>query len=88
MFDADRNRDKAAETERDAIPEADLSSLAQSDSLRLYLREISRITLLSAAKESRLAELAEQGDREARNHLVITSLEQRSDAKRRGSAGR
>jgi len=45
MFDTD----KSAEPEREAIQESDLSSLAQSDSLRLYLREISRISLLSAA---------------------------------------
>ncbi|WP_242527242.1 sigma-70 family RNA polymerase sigma factor [Ktedonosporobacter rubrisoli] len=74
MFDADRNRDKAAETERESIPEAELSSLAQSDSLRLYLREISRIPLLSAASESRLAERAEQGDGDARNHLIEANL--------------
>ena len=62
MFDADRDRDKANEPERETIQDADLSSLAQSDSLRLYLREISRIPLLSAGKESHLAERAEQGE--------------------------
>src|SRR6266704_743929 len=56
------------------LQEAELSSLAQSDSLRLYLREISRIPLLSAASESRLAERAEQGNREARNHLIEANL--------------
>jgi RNA polymerase primary sigma factor len=74
MFNADPDRDKAAETERDQLPEADLNGLAQSDSLRLYLREISRIPLLSAANEARLAELAEQGDRDARNHLIEANL--------------
>ena len=74
MFDADRDRDKANEPERETIPDADLSSLAQSDSLRLYLREISRIQLLSAVTESRLAERAEQGDRDARNHLIEANL--------------
>lgn len=74
MFDADRDRDKASELERETIPDADLSSLAQSDSLRLYLREISRIELLTAAKEARLAERAEQGDRDARNHLIEANL--------------
>jgi hypothetical protein len=74
MFDAERDRDKAAETERDTMQDTDLSSLAQSDSLRLYLREISRIPLLSAVSESRLAERAEQGDREARNHLIEANL--------------
>jgi RNA polymerase primary sigma factor len=74
MFNADPDRDKAAETEHDNLPEADLNNLAQSDSLRLYLREISRIPLLSAASEAHLAELAEQGDRDARNHLIEANL--------------
>ncbi len=70
MFEAD----KPAEPERYAIPESDLNSLAQSDSLRLYLREISRISLLSASKESYLAERAEQGSRDARNDLIEANL--------------
>ncbi|HCI78279.1 MAG TPA: RNA polymerase subunit sigma [Ktedonobacter sp.] len=74
MFDADRDRDKAADLERDTLQDADLSNLAQSDSLRLYLREISRIPLLSAASEVRLAERAERGDKEARNHLIEANL--------------
>src|SRR5438876_4664129 len=73
MFDAERDRDKT-ENERESIPEADISNLAQSDSLRLYLREISRIPLLSATSESRIAERAEQGDRDARNHLIEANL--------------
>ncbi len=70
MFEAD----KPAEPERETIHDSDLSSLAQSDSLRLYLREISRISLLSAAKEAYLAERAEQGDRDARNSLIEANL--------------
>lgn len=70
MFEAD----KPAEPERETIQDSDLNSLAQSDSLRLYLREISRISLLSAAKESYLAERAEQGDRDARNSLIEANL--------------
>jgi RNA polymerase primary sigma factor len=64
----------ATEPEREAIQETDLNSLAQSDSLRLYLREISRIQLLNAAKEAYLAERAEQGDKEARNKLIEANL--------------
>ncbi len=74
MFDADRDRDKAADLERDTIQDADLSSMAQSDSLRLYLREISRIPLLNASNESRLAERAEGGEKEARDHLIEANL--------------
>lgn len=70
MFEAE----KPAEPEREVLQESDLSSLAQSDSLRLYLREISRISLLTAAKEAYLAERAEQGDRDARNDLIEANL--------------
>src|SRR5579859_504848 len=72
MFNADR--EKPTEPEREGIPDSDLSSLAQSDSLRLYLREISRIPLLSATRESHLAERAELGDKDARNHLIEANL--------------
>ncbi|GAC1426314.1 MAG: RNA polymerase sigma factor RpoD [Ktedonobacteraceae bacterium] len=74
MFDADRDRDKANDSERDTLQDADLSNLAQSDSLRLYLREISRIPLLNASNESRLAERAENGEKEARDHLIEANL--------------
>jgi RNA polymerase primary sigma factor len=70
MYEAD----KPAEPERETIQESDLNSLAQSDSLRLYLREISRISLLTATREATLAERAEQGDKEARNSLIEANL--------------
>src|SRR5579859_7326961 len=72
MFDADR--DKPIEVERETLQDPDISSLAQSDSLRLYLREISRISLLTASREAHLAERAEQGDKEARNQLIEANL--------------
>jgi RNA polymerase primary sigma factor len=53
---------------------ADLSGIPQSDSLRLYLHEIARIPLLSAAHEARLAEAIEHGDRDARNQLIEANL--------------
>jgi RNA polymerase primary sigma factor len=69
--------ERAAKAERD-IPidtdTSDLSGLAQSDSLRLYLREISRIPLLSAQNELLLARRVEAGDREGRNHLIEANL--------------
>jgi RNA polymerase primary sigma factor len=74
MYNADPDRDKTAEIGRDHLPETGFSNLMQSDSLRLYLSEISRIPLLSAASEARLAEIAEQGDRDARNHLIEANL--------------
>jgi RNA polymerase primary sigma factor len=56
------------------IEASDLGSIAQSDSLRLYLREISRIPLLSAAREVELAEGIQRGDRNARNALIEANL--------------
>src|SRR6476646_9294406 len=64
-------RDRDTTTEADA---SDLSNLAQSDSLRLYLREISRIPLLSAQDELSLAHRIRLGSRDARNHLIEANL--------------
>lgn len=72
-YNGERDREKR-ENDRDTLQEGDINSLVQSDSLRLYLREISRISLLSAVSESRLAERTEQGDRDARNHLIEANL--------------
>ena len=57
--------------DRDA---GDVSALSQSDSLRLYLREIARIPLLSAQRELELAKRVERGERNARNHLIEANL--------------
>src|SRR5437867_999656 len=72
MFDAER--DKPIEVERETLRDSDISSLEQSHRLRLYLREISRISLLTASRESYLAERAEQGDKETRNKLIEANL--------------
>ncbi|MGZ3599932.1 MAG: sigma-70 family RNA polymerase sigma factor, partial [Ktedonobacterales bacterium] len=69
--------ERAAQNGRDIAVEsepADLSGLAQSDSLRLYLREISRVPLLSAQDELALARRVERADRQARNHLIEANL--------------
>ena len=63
------DHDMAAD--RDA---GDVSALSQSDSLRLYLREIARIPLLSAQRELELAKRVERGERNARNHLIEANL--------------
>ncbi len=64
-------RDLAVDRDRDA---GDVSVLAQSDSLRLYLREIARIPLLSAQRELDLAQRVERGERAARNALIEANL--------------
>ena len=71
----DTNHTTPAEVgEHEAFHEVDLSSLAQSDSLRLYFREFSCTPLLSAAHEAALAERIEQGDTNARNQLIEANL--------------
>ncbi len=75
VYDAEKVAE--VDRERDGVRDmdtSDLSSLAQSDSLRLYLREIARVPLLSASREVVLAERAEAGDREARNQLIEANL--------------
>jgi RNA polymerase primary sigma factor len=76
---AEYGPDKAVPSERDREPAVetdapDLSNTAQSDSLRLYLREISRISLLSAQREFTLAHRIALGDRLARNQLIEANL--------------
>jgi len=71
-YEAERAAARAErETEAD---NGDLSNLATSDSLRLYLREISRISLLSAQDEFRLAQAIRVGSKHARNHLIEAKL--------------
>ncbi|NLN93927.1 MAG: sigma-70 family RNA polymerase sigma factor [Candidatus Hydrogenedens sp.] len=43
-------------------------------SLNLYLMEISKIPLLSASEEIRLAKLAQKGDQSARRILIVSNL--------------
>ena len=47
---------------------------ATDDSLRMYLRDIGRIPLLSAAEEVSLAKRMERGDMEAKSRLVEANL--------------
>ena len=66
-----------AASDRDVAVETEMPSLGnspQSDSLRLYLREIARIPLLSAQREYELAVRIERGERAARNHLIEANL--------------
>jgi RNA polymerase primary sigma factor len=48
--------------------------LATPDSLSLYLREIGRRRLLTAAEEVRLAKRIERGDTEAKRHMIEANL--------------
>jgi RNA polymerase primary sigma factor len=66
---SERDREVAVETETPNV-----GGSAQSDSLRLYLREISRIPLLSAQGELEIAHRIALGDRLARNQLIEANL--------------
>ncbi len=55
-------------------PEVDLSVETSLDSLRLYLRAIGRVPLLSAEEEVALAKRIERGDMAAKQHMVEANL--------------
>ncbi len=55
-------------------PDLDLSSEPSVDSLRLYLRSIGRVPLLSAEEEVALAKRIERGDMAAKQHMVEANL--------------
>jgi RNA polymerase primary sigma factor len=55
-------------------PEVDLTVEPSLDSLRLYLRSIGRVPLLSAEEEVALAKRIERGDCAAKQHMVEANL--------------
>ena len=55
-------------------PEVDLGVEQSMDSLRLYLRSIGRVPLLSAQEEVDLAKRIERGDIAAKQHMVEANL--------------
>jgi RNA polymerase primary sigma factor len=55
-------------------PEVDLSVEPSLDSLRLYLRAIGRVPLLTAEEEVSLAKRIERGDIAAKQHMVEANL--------------
>ena len=55
-------------------PKLDLSVEPSLDSLRLYLREIGKVPLLTADQEVSLAKLIERGDMAAKQHMIEANL--------------
>jgi RNA polymerase primary sigma factor len=55
-------------------PELDLTVEPSLDSLRLYLRSIGRVPLLTAEQEVALAKRIERGDMDAKTHMVEANL--------------
>jgi RNA polymerase primary sigma factor len=65
---------KGAATQTERPPELDLTVEPSLDSLRLYLREIGRVPLLTAGKEVALAKRIERGDLVAKAEMVEANL--------------
>jgi RNA polymerase primary sigma factor len=60
--------------EEKAAPKLDLSVEPSLDSLRLYLREIGKVPLLTADQEVSLAKRIERGDMDAKQHMIEANL--------------
>src|SRR4029079_16465881 len=68
----------ADDWKRDEAPEGtythDLFAEATSDSLQIFLRDISQRRLLTATEEIELAKRIERGDQDAKNHMIEANL--------------
>ncbi|MGH2994121.1 MAG: sigma-70 family RNA polymerase sigma factor, partial [Solirubrobacterales bacterium] len=65
---------KGAQPDAPKKPELDLTIEPSLDSLRLYLRSIGRVELLTAEQEIALAQRIERGDMPAKRHMVEANL--------------
>jgi RNA polymerase primary sigma factor len=63
-----------AEGEKAPVPKLDLTVEPSLDSLRLYLREIGRVPLLTADQEVSLAKRIERGDMVAKTQMIEANL--------------
>jgi RNA polymerase primary sigma factor len=67
-------RDEAVAARAPRVVELDLTVEPTLDSLRLYLRSIGRVDLLTAAQEVELAQRIERGDMIAKEHMIEANL--------------
>jgi RNA polymerase primary sigma factor len=75
VLDADgESITRGAATQTERPPELDLTVEPSLDSLRLYLREIGRVPLLTAGQEVALAKRIERGDLVAKAEMVEANL--------------
>jgi len=68
------NEEPPPAEEEKAAPKLDLSVEPSLDSLRLYLREIGKVPLLTADQEVSLAKRIERGDMTAKQHMIEANL--------------
>ena len=66
--------EQPALAEEEKGPKLDLSVEPSLDSLRLYLREIGKVPLLTADQEIYLAKRIERGDMSAKTHMIEANL--------------
>jgi RNA polymerase primary sigma factor len=60
--------------EPETAPPVELHALATTDSLTLFMNEIGRHRLLTAAEEVELAKLIERGDKQAKERMINSNL--------------
>jgi RNA polymerase primary sigma factor len=71
---AEREGEADGDSETRRRPEVDLTVEPSLDSLRLYLRAIGRVDLLTAEQEVQLARRIERGDMLAKQHMIEANL--------------
>jgi len=74
ILEQDETEDQLEEPPEEVVEPVERPAAATDDSLRMYLRDIGRIPLLSAAEEVSLAKRMERGDMEAKSRLVEANL--------------
>ncbi|MGH7642967.1 MAG: RNA polymerase sigma factor RpoD [Candidatus Dormibacteria bacterium] len=71
---SDGDKDFDAEETDDDVLAADADAVSLDDPVRMYLKEIGRVSLLKAEDEVYLAKLIEQGDEDAKHRLTEANL--------------
>jgi RNA polymerase primary sigma factor len=76
LLDAEsrQNAQQDAALHGEKVPELDLTVEPSLDSLRLYLREIGKVALLTAEQEVSLAKRIERGDMTAKQQMIEANL--------------
>jgi RNA polymerase primary sigma factor len=80
IVEDDADADVVDETEKEEVATIDDFSKIQSgevkvnDSVKMYLKEIGKVNLLTAKEETELAKRIAQGDQDAKNQLITANL--------------